>query len=336
MKPRRKQKTPGKDRTPPVIQMRNMETDLTTYLDQVFIEGNVRDSEGVKHLLINEKQILRAPGRKIWFSHLAGLENGENTIAIQGTDISGNSDSVLLRIRREVLSVRGIGSRLSVVVNPFVRKSVGENRQLSYGFEGILTPAMLRHGRFALVERQRIKAILEELRLNESGLVDEDTALKVGKILAADCMLFGSVLERANSIEIYARLVDTETSEILAAVDLYGEDVDIGVLRTLSKGLNLKLADELPVAEGIVMRADGRRIAVDLGTNKRVKKGMKLIVYQLGNSIRDPKTGRKTGRELRELGRARIESVTEEMSFADLNENTDSTAIKPMLHVITR
>lgn len=242
----------------------------------------------------------------------------------------------MIKIRRETLSVRQTGARLSIVVTPFKRDSVGENRQLSYGFEGILVPAMLKHGRFSLVERSRLKEVLEELKLSESGLVDEDSALKVGKVLAADCMLFGSVLERTNSVEIYARMVDTETTEILAATDLYAEDVDIGVLRTLSRGLNLKLADELPVAEGTVMRADGRRIAVNLGKNSRVKKGMKLIVYQIGDMVRNPQTGEITGASIKELGRAKIESVSEEMSFADLDENAEPESIKPRHRVITR
>ncbi len=226
---------------------------------------------------------------------------------------------MLVHIRRESLNVHQLGARLRIVVTPFERESIGDNQQLSHGFEGLLLPAILKHRRFSLVERSRLKEVLEELKLSESGLVDEDTALKVGKLLAAGGTLLGSVLERADSVEIYARLVDTETAEVLTAVDIYGENVDIGLLRTLSRGLNLKLAKELPVAEGIVMKTDHRRITVNFGRNKGVKKGMKLILYQIGEVIRDPETGEPAGLEVEELGQARIESVTEDISFADLD-----------------
>ncbi|MCP4578124.1 MAG: hypothetical protein GY846_17775 [Deltaproteobacteria bacterium] len=52
-------------------------------------------------------------------------------------------------------------------------------------------------------------------------------------------------------MEIYVRLVDTETTEVLAVVDVYGEVVDIGKLREISKGLDLKLTHALPVGRGV-------------------------------------------------------------------------------------
>jgi curli biogenesis system outer membrane secretion channel CsgG len=44
-----------------------------------------------------------------------------------------------------------------------------------------------------LIERKKIKAILEEHRLNMSGLIDEKQAIKLGKLLGANAVVFGSV-----------------------------------------------------------------------------------------------------------------------------------------------
>ena len=324
------------DRTPPLLRMRNIEKEQTTYLAQAFIEGNVRDGEGVKHLFVNDEQILNKSGKNIYFSRLIKLNEGDNMVTIRGVDLSGNNNQVTIKIRRLAIKVHEVGARLRVAVGLFDRKTIGIDQQLSFGFEDLVTSAMLDRARFSAIERRQLMSLLEELKLSQTKLVDEDTALKLGKILAADCMLFGSVLERVNSVETYARLVDTETSQVMAAVDVYGEDVDIGVLRTLSTGVDLKLTQELPVVEGIVVESEGNRIIVDLGKEKHVKNGMKLTVYQIGDSVLNPQNGIVIGQKFRELGHARIQSVMEKMSYADIEGEAGAESIRPRHCVITR
>ena len=328
---------PGdRDRTPPIIRLRDMEAEQATYLEQAFIEGSIQDDQTVGRLLVNDSQILKAPCKKAYFSHLVALKEGENRIHIKGMDLSGNACDKTVKILRDVLNVRQTGSRLCVAVGLFERKTIGAGRELSFGVEELLTGVMRKQRRFRAVDRRRLKEVLKELKLSQSGLVDEDSALKAGRILAADCMLFGSVLERVDSVEIYVRLVDTETTEILAAVDVYGEDMDIGKLRRLSQGLDLKLTHALPVVEGRVIKTDGDRIVVDLGKKTRVANGMKLIVYEIGEPIRNPADGTVMGLDVKKLGQARIQSVMEKMSFADLIGETAGKAIRPMHLVITQ
>ena len=326
----------GRDHLPPTIDLRDLEAEQATYLEQAFIEGCIQDDQSVGRLFVNNAQILKTPCKKAYFSHLVGLKEGENRIHIKGMDLSGNAGDKIVKILRDVLNVRQIGSRLCVAVGHFKRKTVGADRHLSHGVEDLLTADMRKRSRFRAVDRRRLKEVLNELKLSQSGLVDEGSALKAGRILAADCMLFGSVLERTDSVEIYVRLVDTETTEILAAVDVYGEGVDIGKLREISKGLDLKLTHALPVVEGRVIKMDGDRMIVDMGKKARVANGMKLIVYEIGEPIRNPADGSIMGLDVKKLGQARIESVMEKMSFADLLGESDGKGIRPMHSVITR
>ena len=138
-------------------------------------------------------------------------------------------------------------------------------------------------------------------------------------------MCFGTVTERENSLEIDTRLVDTETSGILAAVDVYGEGEDINDLKFLCSKLDLKLTEELPLVNGMVVKADGKRIYVDLGKKTQVKNGMKLIVYHMVDN-----------KYIEKLGEARIKSVEKDISFAELIDNVDKKAILPKHSVITR
>lgn len=325
-----------KDTLPPLISLRDQKQDYVTYLDQALIEGNIRDNDRVEGLFVNEKPVLKTPGKNIYFSHLLELKEGENVVTIRGVDRAGNTKTESLRIKRDVPKVRQVGSRLRVGVNHFEKKYVGEDRQYSYGLEDILTSSMLKRARFSVIDRRDLKAVIEELKLSQSGLVDEKTALKIGKLVAADTMLVGAVLERINSLEIYARLLDTETAEVMAIVDVYGEDIDIGLLRSLCQGVDLRLTEEMPLVEGVVLKAEGKRLAVDLGKKSQIKRGLKVIIYDMGEEIRHPVTKKVMGLDIKEYGEARIESVMDEMSFMEMTGHGDAHAIRPMYRVITR
>lgn len=68
-----------------------------------------------------------------------------------------------------------------------------------------------------VVERARLQSILDELELGHSGVVDPDSAAKVGKLLGAEWMILGSYFELMGTLHISAKLVRVETSEIVHA-----------------------------------------------------------------------------------------------------------------------
>ncbi|MDZ4165793.1 MAG: CsgG/HfaB family protein [Smithellaceae bacterium] len=79
-----------------------------------------------------------------------------------------------------------------------------------------LTGALARSGKVRVVERIRLLPIVEELKLSASGLVDEQTAIKAGRLLGANALVLGSFLKFRDSIRINVRVVKTETGEILS------------------------------------------------------------------------------------------------------------------------
>ncbi len=52
---------------------------------------------------------------------------------------------------------------------------------------------LMQSNRFSILERERINRILDEQNLGMSGIVDDETAVEVGKILGVDAMIFGEV-----------------------------------------------------------------------------------------------------------------------------------------------
>jgi len=71
---------------------------------------------------------------------------------------------------------------------------------------------------FQVVERTNLDQILEEMKLGQSGVLDNNAAQQVGKMLGAQNLLLGSyMLMLDGKLRIDARLVETETGVTLKA-----------------------------------------------------------------------------------------------------------------------
>ena len=72
---------------------------------------------------------------------------------------------------------------------------------------------------FQVVERQRLVQTLEELNLGSSALADDATRLKIGHIVGARFMVFGSYFVIGESMRLDLRLVEVETGTIVKAAE---------------------------------------------------------------------------------------------------------------------
>jgi TolB-like protein len=97
-----------------------------------------------------------------------------------------------------------------------------------------------------LVEKGQITAVAAEQRLNLSGLVDDATAVKVGKFVGARYVIVGSVNGMGHHYTLAARLVDVETG-----IGLMGFET------TTSEGEEAVLDASKILAEQIVMELGG-------------------------------------------------------------------------------
>lgn len=61
--------------------------------------------------------------------------------------------------------------------------------------QDVFVTELVKSGKFSVIERERMSAIMQEKGLNMSGDIDPATAMQIGKLLGADYMLAGSVTE---------------------------------------------------------------------------------------------------------------------------------------------
>ncbi len=94
---------------------------------------------------------------------------------------------------------------------------------------------------FRVVERERLLAILEELHLGTTALVDEETRLKLGRLAGARYMVFGAYQSVGSQTRLDLRLVEVESGRVLSTAHRVLETQDPGAwlkdLRTLTKEL---------------------------------------------------------------------------------------------------
>lgn len=181
--------------------------------------------------------------------------------------------------------------------------------------------AFVKEGRFDVVERGLLKKILNEQKLGMSGVLDETTATKIGKLLGVKIIISGSVLKLQNILEINARIIDVETASIIAAENVKSSAAV--QLQDLVVRMSRKIIKNFPLEGYIVSRKTGKKkVSIDLGRMAGVKEGMEFMVYKEGQIIRHPKTKEILDVETIETGKIVITKVRDKISKADIVEET--------------
>ena len=297
--------------------------DQVVYLDQVYLEGEARSANPIKSVFINGAPISTVAGQRLFFSKLFKLKEGPNQFTITALGEDGQETNLTITLEKKINEVYQLEERMSVAVLPIEQKS--GTPQAVVGVDDGIMASLYKLNRFDLVERQRLDAVLQEQKLSAADLVNKDTAVSLGKIVSASCILMGSALERSESVEIYTRVVDTETSEIIAEVDVYGESVDLLKMNELLDGLALKMLNEFPLIGGKIVAVQNDRIRINIGQMHRIRNGLKLIVYQ-EDDFGDAKV----------LADARVVRVKKSDSIAEITDFKIDQRIEPENLIITR
>lgn len=82
----------------------------------------------------------------------------------------------------------------------------------------MLTTSFVQSGKFTLIERKEIQKIIEDIEFDKTGMVSDDSAKKIGKLLGVEFGVFGGVSILKPKIELDARLLDMKTGLLITAV----------------------------------------------------------------------------------------------------------------------
>jgi tetratricopeptide (TPR) repeat protein/peroxiredoxin len=153
------------------------------------------------------------------------------------------------------------------------------------GFSTVMMAQLADHlnasGRVRVVERVLIERLIEELNLGSSDLANPETALKLGKILAARLIGTGSLYYLPEGTLLSLRLIDTETSSIpQVTTKQVGSQASLEKeLFQLNREILRTVITKYPL-RGYIAKVEGDRIMINLGSRQGVVQGTKFDVLE--------------------------------------------------------
>ena len=100
-----------------------------------------------------------------------------------------------------------------------------------------------------VVEREKLQQIINELNLSNQDTFDDQTRQKIGQLLGAETLLFGSYFEMIGQFRMDARIVNTETGEIVKSEGVSGTTTDFMKLEKqlvwkIARGLDIRFTEK--------------------------------------------------------------------------------------------
>ncbi len=247
-------------------------------------------------------------------------------------------------------------------VRNYVTQIFGGDQDIGKGIADLMVEKLVKDGTFSIIERAALDKVLAEQNFSNSDRADSTTAAKIGRVLGVDAIVVGSITQfgrddkstgiggaAAGSIlgkygfggvgtkkskavvGITARMINTDTAEILAAATGSGQSTRSGVSLLGSGGSaggygsgNFDMtssnfhetilgeavhqavdsvvkqleqdATKIPTKqvqiEGLVADATGNTLILNVGSRAGVKVGDHLEVRRKVRDVKDPATGR--------------------------------------------
>jgi hypothetical protein len=165
------------------------------------------------------------------------------------------------------------------------------------------------------VERRLLQKILSEQKLVMTGVVDENSATQLGKLLGVKVIISGSVMKFQNIMEVNARIIDVESASIITAERV--KSTTAIRLEDLVVQMAEKIIKDFPL-EGYIVSRNKDMVTIDLGRRAGVKSDMKFVVYREGKIVKHPRTGEVLDVERIETGEVKISSITNKISKAKI------------------
>jgi len=238
----------------------------------------------------------------------------------------------------------------------------GTDQDVGKGISDMLVQKLVEDGKYSVIERNALDKVLGEQNFSNSDRADASTAAKIGRILGVDAIIIGSITQFGRDdqhtnvggggfggygsklgiggvgthkakavVGITARLVNTSTGEILAAVTGTGESsrsgtsligagagggsgggagLDMGSSNfgqtILGEAVKAAVGDaatqldnkaaNLPTVKvsvsGLVADVSGKTLIINVGSKTGLKVGDTLDISRQVRTVKDPATGK--------------------------------------------
>lgn len=262
-------------------------------------------------------------------------------------------------------------------VKTVVASIFGTDQDVGKGITDLMVQKLVEDGKYRVIERAALDKIIAEQNFNNSDRADPSSASKIGRILGVDTIIIGSITKFGRDdkqvggagggrggwtsviagagkkdskavVAITARMVNTTTGEILAAVTGNGESSRSGLFlgggggnysggggaafdmsssnfaqTILGEAVNKAVNDaagqldakagDLPVYKatysGVVADVSGNTLIINIGNKVGVRVGDVVEISRPVRTVKDPTTGKVLKTVTDKLGTATVTDV---------------------------
>jgi curli biogenesis system outer membrane secretion channel CsgG len=269
-------------------------------------------------------------------------------------------------------------------VRTYVQQIFGSDQDVGKGISDMLVEKLVNGGQYSVIERNALDKILKEQNFSNSDRADPTSAAKIGAILGVDAIVIGSITQFGRDdqhtnvggggyglgkfglggvgsskakavVAISARVINTSTAEIMAAVTGKGEStrsstsligagggggggggggLDMGssnfantILGEAVRQAVDSTAEQLNEASGkvtalklningLVADVSGNTLILNVGKKSGVHVGDTLEISRQVRVVKDPTTGKVIKAVTDKLGTATVTDVDDDSSTA--------------------
>lgn len=243
---------------------------------------------------------------------------GKLSVAIHAEDAGGAAldKSVDVDVRPVQLATKE--SYMPVAVLAFAGQGI--DTSVSALLRTTTEAQMVQQDRFRVLDRTRLQEVLTEQQL-AAALADPNQAITLGKVTPAQVFLVADVFPRdAKGIEIKARALSPETSDVIATLDAFVDDRDNREAVTKAcENLVAQLTKLYPRLSGEVLAVRNQDLLLNWTKEDGVREGAYVLIVHEEEPWVDQTTGEvlQAG-EYTEVGRAKITGVMTNGSKAQI------------------
>ncbi len=209
--------------------------------------------------------------------------------------------------------------KITLAVIDFEAKNVA--RESSEAVSDLLRTELFNTGRFEVIERQQIKKIFQEQKLQMSGMTETDKAAEIGRLLNVEKIMIGTLTKLGRTYIINTRIVDVQSGLMVLAEAVESTGGEEQLPRSISE-LALSISYKVGL-EGQIIRISDKDIYIDLGSVDGVELGQGFDVIRKGEAISDLE-GRIIGTSNEVIGQILLTKVQDRFSIAGIaNRKSD-------------
>jgi TolB-like protein len=127
--------------------------------------------------------------------------------------------------------------------NNSVGKDAADYNGVGKGIAELMTNDLLSNQSVTVVERERVQALMVEQNLTRQGSIDPQTAIRLGKIIGAQYMIYGAFMsDGRGNVVLTGKTVNVETSVISnpTRINAKGDDV-LGMIAQLTQKMTTEM-----------------------------------------------------------------------------------------------